>query len=332
MDERRPFRPADPISVGDQEARLAAAAKQVRRRRATRAGAVGAAVVAAAAAVAIPLALTGSSHRNTGLTIVTPSVTTVPTTVATVPPTTVPSPVTTIPVPVTSTTVPPTTTTLPSQLTGTITGPDGAPVPGALLIDASTLAVYHADANGKFAIPCGAVDNIYVANWIIPLGTSYFVQGAKPGSAGGSTTFFTPPPTTDGPGYARLDKIWSQASANPVPCQGPAIDAQMPAGGTVDITWLKQTGTSAPAPVSGPVDGYYEIMPGLPYSAGTYMPQGDASGHQVMAQLGAGGLALDSNSRPFTCTGGGVIKTSGSSWEVPVVAGQTDDVTCTVPG
>lgn len=205
-------------------------------------------------------------------------------------------------------------------------------MPGAVLIDALSLQVFHANGAGQFTIPyCSRLDQLWVAGWIIPLGTSYHTAFGKPGSAGGSTTYFGPPPTTPGPGYARLDRLWPQATADPSPCHGESVNARLPAGGGIDITWMTKPPSANVTAVSGPVRGYYEILPGLPYAAGTYTPVASSSGHQVMQQLGAGGLAIDSSSAPFTCQGGGAEQTSGSSWQVPIVAGVTAQVTCTVP-
>jgi hypothetical protein len=205
-------------------------------------------------------------------------------------------------------------------------------VAGAVLIDANSLQVFHADTAGRFTIPyCSSLDQFWVASWLIPLGTSYRAPFGKPGSAGGSTTYFGPPPTTPGPGYARLDRLWPQAVTTPAPCQGQPVDVKLPAGGGVDITWMSKPLSGTPSVITGPVTGYYEILPGLPYNAGTYMPTTNSSGHQIMQQLGAGGMAVNSSSSRFTCQGGGIQATSGSSWQVPIVAGQTAQVTCTVP-
>lgn len=289
--------------------------------------------VATACSTAAPRDRTALSIPSTTTTApdttdTTPTTSSSPTTSASVPAPTDTS--TTAPGPDATTTT--STTAPPARITGTVDGPDGRPFPGAVIIDAGTLYVFHADDQGRFTIPyCRSLDQLWVSPWLIPLGTSYQAAFGKPASAGGSTTWYGPPPTAPGPTYARLDRLWPQSSAEPAPCWGPSVDVTLPPGGTVDITWLRQASSGPATPITGTVSGYYEVLPGLPYDAGVYAATGDAHGHQVMAQLAPGGVSIDTNSRVFTCSGAGVRQTSGSSWAAEVVPGQVTHATCTVP-
>jgi hypothetical protein len=291
-----------------------------------------------AAVVTAGCGAAGSSRASTSATS---SPLTVPTTTTTAPVNqTVATPPPTDADATTTTTAPPTTlpaptitsTTLPLPVKGTIDDANGQPVPNAVLIDAQSLQVVHADGFGRFSLPyCAVLSQLWVADWVIPLGTSYPAYYGKQGSAGGSTTFYGSPPTGPGSGYARLDTLWPQWATDPAPCHGESVDVRLPAGGGVDITWMAKPMSGPEKAISGPVNGYYEILPGLPYDSGTYTPTADPTGHQVIQHLGAGGMAINSSSSPFTCAGDGVERTSGSSWQVAVVAGHTDVITCTVP-
>ena len=235
MDER-PFPPATPIHLGDEDQRLNATIRAIRRRRTTRAGA-GAAVAVVAAAIAVPLLVPGSSPgtvnvagdppcgsaasaasatRASGSTSCPTPTTTVaaaapPTTTGstdvtatTVPPITPPAtvPPATVPAPTAPTTVPPKTTTTNAGTpvtSGVVTDSSGRPVAGAYVIGLNNLAVARTNARGRYSMAC--VDQkLVAAAWLLPVMTT------GPGGSGGfsygvNTTKYSPPPGTPGPGY-----------------------------------------------------------------------------------------------------------------------------------
>lgn len=330
MDDR-PFPPAEPIHLADEQERLAATLRRMRRRRASRAG-LGAATVAGVVAVAAPH-IPGSPGRQ--VTAANPPATVaVPTSIPAHVPSTAIAPVPTT-VPAIATTVPATTATapIPNVTSGTVTGPDGQAVADAYIIGLGNLAVARTDAGGHYSLPCVA-QKLVGATWLLP------VNSPKPGSSGRwgygtGTTDYGPPPTSAGAGYVFSGNTSDVSTATTVTCNGTPVDFRLSAGGAVDITWASSSpGSTTTTAVAGgasqntdlPIDNLY--LPGLGQQAALETAPVSPSGHQVIDRMGPGTLRIDGVSSPFTCTGPGVTG-SGALWTVTVNTGQTEHMTCT---
>ena len=291
------FGSPEPIYFPDEEARLAATAKRVKRLRRRKAGIALAAV--AIVATVLPFAVSAgapSGHRvnvvgspttvppTTASSVVVPS-TTAPTVATTtgstvVVPNTSSATSTTVPIasattnPAPETTVPAaaatTTTQPPNTLTGTVTGPNGQPIAGAYVIGLDNLQYVTTDQSGHYTMTC-AKQPLMASTWIPWLDNASQPGLAQPQPAEGYlgksvwTTNGQPPPA--GPAYTFSGKAGTANTATIPTCGSTPVDFQLPESGSIYLTSTTVSTPTTTVPMIPPdVPGDVMqtwIMPGL---------------------------------------------------------------------
>lgn len=344
MDPMRPFPPIAPLELPDEDERLQAAVRAVRRRRQHRA--LSAAVLAVAVLVPVSWQATRGGARPQVVQITSPPVTPTDAVATTTPLTSVPA---TLPAPAVATTNPPTRSFAPTSLSapptapptsvavttppaptttsaghsatsGIVTAADGTAVAGAYVIGLDSLFVTRTNDAGMYSVPCNR-EPLLAATFVVPIG--------KAGSSAGSqTTPYTSLPSAPGSGYIFSGGATSVSSATSEACDGRPVNFTLPAGGTVLINFTTATGAPLTS-VSGsaPIDNLY--LPGLGTQAAPAVAPTSASGTQTLTQLGGGSLRIEGTSGNLTCTGPGVASDSAvSAVSVTVTPGKVATVTC----
>lgn len=344
VDPMRPFPPVTPLELPDEDERLQAAVRAVRRRRQQRA--VTAAVLAVAVLIPVSWQATRGGARPQVVQITSPPVTptvpvatttpltSVPSTLAapaiatTFPstrsfaPTPLTSPATAPPTSVAATTppAPTTTSTAHSATSGIVTAADGTAVAGAYVIGLDSLFVTRTNDAGMYSVPCNR-EPLVAATFVVP------IQKAG-GTTGGQTTPYTSLPSTPGSGYIFSGGATSVSSATSEACDGRPVNFTLPAGGTVVIRFTTSTGAPLTPPSgSTPIDSLY--LPGLATQAAAASAALSPSGTQTITQLGGGSLRIEGTSGTLTCTGTGVASDSAvAAVSVTVTPGKVASVTC----
>lgn len=358
MPEDPLFPPPPSVGVPDVDARLAKAATEIRRRKRRRAGAAAGslAIGAAAVAVVLPLSLSHSSSAPdvATLTTATPTVSTGPSGSAQPSPSHSPSASNTSPADPTSTapatsepvlppasnprisvplTAPPTTSgpsTSPTPTgppaTGTVTDAAGTPLAGMYVIGLHDFTTVRTNTRGQFSLPCsGSGQPIVVADWDIPLLHPNSVDESKGVGANDYTMPTSSPDVGTSYVFGPAGTTVTTADQAPVLSCGTATSYVLPTGGRVVITFTSPSGKPPPPRSSSSVKlpslGSYTFYATLPVSNQVSLPG-----------LPAGDVTFAST-YPATsdCSGPGVTYDGDFIFTVPVVAGETTTLSCTLP-
>lgn len=272
----------------------------------------GCAAVGLAAAVGLPLGLLTGDNTTT-VRLVSPPSTAVGRTGNGAPTTTPPDAVS----PPTGIVQPYGKGTLGPEITGTVTGPNGAPVANAYIIGLRDLHAVRADQNGRYAIPCYN-EPLMASSWV-----PYLHIPGEPGENNSSNHGTYPDQTiydnnedggAIGLGYAFSGGANSATSAAVVPCNGSPVNFQLPVGGNVQMFFPDQGGVL-----------WQFSDPGLT----AYQPPAFYYGMNANWNFGL----LDAGTAIITgafksCTGTGVLPGAGATWTVAIAAGRTTNVTC----
>lgn len=294
-------------------------------------------LVLAAAVIAAVLVSAGANHRATSTTSTTVArklaVAVVPSTIARPSQTVTPvDPSTTPPTtpPVTTPSV--TTTTLAPTVTGTVTDQNGNPIAGASVIGLANLAVATTDTSGNYSMPC-TNQALVASSWLLPM------DAPHPGPSGGyaygtdTTLYASAFPSTPGTAYVFSGGTTDISQAVPLACDGLPVNFTLPFGATVDLFFVDPSGAPYPVSMKGtgtPVADIY--IPGLDTRAAIETPPSTGStNEEILNRLGTGDLGIDETLDYLSCTAPGVPPPAepGNNL-IPVVAGQTVTVTCTV--
>lgn len=202
----------------------------------------------------------------------------------------------------------------------------GTPLVGMYVLGLDDFTTVRTDTHGQFSLPCsGSGQPIVVADWDIPLVHPNSVDEGK----GAGANYYAVPTSSFGVGtsyvFGPAGTTATTADQAPVLGCGTTTSYVLRTGGRVVITFTSPGGKPLPANSSSSVKlpslGSYTFYATLPVSNQVYLPG-----------LPAGDVTFAST-YPATsdCSGPGVTYDGDFIFTVPVVAGQTTTLSCTLP-